>query len=56
MLKQAVSEVLEERRDLLYGIVSAVLEDRALAEAIREGQETERVERTAVFDLLGPGR
>ncbi len=52
MLKQAVAEAPEERRDLLHDIVSEVLEDYALADAIREGQRTEEVSRDEVFARL----
>jgi hypothetical protein len=52
LLKQAVSEALEERRDLLHDIVAEVLEDYALADAIREGRQTEAVDRAEVFAHL----
>lgn len=52
VLKEALSETLSERRDLFRDIFEEVLEDFALAEAIREGQETERVQRAEIFDLL----
>lgn len=52
LLKEAVGEALEERRDLLHEIVAEVLEDLALADAIREGRETEEVGREEVFARL----
>jgi hypothetical protein len=52
VLKEALAETLHERRELLHEILAEVLEDFALAEAIREGQQTERVERGEVFDGL----
>ena len=36
-LKEALVETLQEQRDLLYDVFTEVLEDFALAEAIREG-------------------
>jgi DNA gyrase/topoisomerase IV subunit B len=51
-LKEALAETLYEQRDLLHEIFAEVLEDFALAEAIREGRQTERVERGEVFDAL----
>lgn len=51
-LKEVLIETLREQRDLLYEVFAEVLEDHALAEAIREGQETEPVSREEVFALL----
>jgi hypothetical protein len=51
-LKEALTETLHEQRDLLHEVFTEVLEDFALSEAIREGQQTERVERDEVFDAL----
>lgn len=53
VLKEALAETLHEQRELLHEIFAEVLEDFALAEAaIREGQQTERVDRGEVFDVL----
>ncbi len=51
-LKEALDETLHEQRGLLREVFAEVLEDFALAEAIREGRQTERVERDEVFDVL----
>ena len=51
-LKEALTETLHEQRELLHEVFAEVLEDFALAEAIREGCQTERVERDEVFDVL----
>ena len=51
-LKEALAETLHEQRELLREIFAEVLEDFALAEAIREGRQTERVERNEVVDIL----
>jgi DNA gyrase/topoisomerase IV subunit B len=53
--KEALAETLHEQRELLHEIFAEVLEDFALAEAIREGRQTERVERGEVFDALEDG-
>jgi hypothetical protein len=45
LLKEAFTEMLQEQRDLLHEVFAEVLEDIALAEAIREGQQTEKVAR-----------
>jgi hypothetical protein len=52
MLKSAVAEVLEERREFVKEIVEEAMEDIALARAIDEGAQTEMVERDAVFRVL----
>ena len=52
VLKQAFAELLQERRDLLYDVFTEVLEDIALANAIKEGEETEIVSREQVFKIL----
>lgn len=43
LLKAAIVEVLEERRDLLRAAVEEALEDAALAHAVGEGEDSERV-------------
>lgn len=49
--KQALAELLQKRRDLLYDVFTEVLEDIALANAIKEGEETEIVSKEQVFKL-----
>lgn len=51
-LKEAFIETLHEQRELLREVFAEVLEDFALTEAIREGRQTELVERAEVFDVL----
>ena len=52
MLKEAVAEALDDRRDLLHDVLVEVLEDIGLSEAVRQGRETGRVDRDAVFAAL----
>jgi spore coat polysaccharide biosynthesis protein SpsF (cytidylyltransferase family) len=52
LFRQAVLELLQERRDLLYDLFSEVIEDLALVNAIREGESTETVSRSEVFQVL----
>lgn len=52
LLKEALAETLEERRDLLHDVFVEALEDVAMAEAIREGQRSELATRDEVFNLL----
>ena len=51
VFKQALAELLQERRDLLCDVFTEVLEDIALVNAIKEGEETEIVSREQVFEL-----
>ena len=50
--KEALAETLQEQRALFHEVFAEVLEDFALAEAIREGQLTESAPREEVFRLL----
>ncbi len=52
LIKVAVAEVLEERRDLLHDVVEEALEDVALIRAIQEGENTQAIRREEVFKLL----
>src|SRR5205823_5540990 len=51
-LKEALTETLLEQRDLFRDIFAEVLEDFALAEAIREGKNTKYPTRNEVFQAL----
>jgi len=51
-VKEALAETIQEQRDLFHEVFAEVLEDFALAEAIREGQKTQRASRDEVFRLL----
>lgn len=52
LLRQAVADALEDRRDLLRDVTAEVLEDAALSEAIRQGKATDLVDRASVFAEL----
>jgi hypothetical protein len=51
-LKEALAETLHEQRGLLRETFVEELEDFAFAEAIRADQQTGRIERDAIFELL----
>ena len=51
-LKEALIETLQEQRELLHEVFADVLEDFALAEAIREGRKTKAVSRDEVLGVL----
>lgn len=52
LLKSALVEVLEERRDLVKEILEEAIEEIALTRAIKEGLTTEATSREEVFALL----
>ena len=52
LIKAAVAEVLDERRDLLHEVVEEALEDVALVRAIEEGESTELIERKEIFNII----
>jgi hypothetical protein len=52
LLKEAITELLQERQELLHDLVAEIVEDIALARAIREGLGTGRVGRDEVFRAL----
>ena len=52
LLKEALAETLREQRDLLHEVFAEVIEDMALAEAIRQGRETEPVSRDSILRVL----
>lgn len=51
-MKEALAETLHEEREFLHEVFAEVLEDFALAEAIREGRETKVVQRDEVLQIL----
>ena len=52
LFKQAVLELFQEQRELLYDLFAEVIEDFALVRAIKEGESTESVSRAEVFQIL----
>jgi hypothetical protein len=52
LLKAAVVEVLEERRDLVRDAVAEAVEDIGLVGAIRAGSHSKTIRRAEVFKLL----
>ncbi len=53
LIKDAIVEVLQERRELVLDVFEEALEDVALARAIEEGERSPLVSRDEVFKLLG---
>jgi hypothetical protein len=52
LLKQAILELVQERRDVLQDILVEALEDLALARAIEEGESTEVVSKAEILQIL----
>lgn len=44
---------LRERKDFPYDVFAEVIEDLAIINAIKEGEDSETVSRLEVFDILG---
>lgn len=55
LLKSALTEVLEERGDLLRDAVRESFEDMALVRAIQEGEKSPLTTRRKVFQRLDRG-
>jgi len=53
LIKQALLELFEERRDLFYALFEEVFEDVGLANAMREGENSEAVSEQEVLKALG---
>lgn len=52
LLKTAILEVFQERRDLFHELVVDALEDIAMIKAIDEDKDSEFVSREAIFAIL----
>jgi len=53
LFKQAMLELLTERREDFYDLFSEALEDMLMANAIREGENSETVSKAEVLKALG---
>lgn len=52
IVKQAIVEAIEEKKDVVHDIFIDALEDLAMIYAIREGENSGRASRKEVFDIL----
>ena len=52
VLKTAIVEILQERKDLIREIIDEMIEDAAFSRAIDEGAASPKVSREQVVDLL----
>ncbi|GET40423.1 hypothetical protein [Microseira wollei] len=53
LLKTAIVELLQERKEVVYDLLAEIIEDIALEKAIEEGENTDTVSREAIFNILG---
>jgi len=51
-VKQALVELLRERKGFIYDLIVEIVEDYALAQAIKEGEHTPKVTRAKVVRAL----
>ena len=51
-VKQALVELLQERKDLIYELIGDIIEDYALTRAIKDGEQTPKVSREKVLRAL----
>ncbi len=52
LFKQAMIELMEERKDLFYDLFAEIIEDTILINAIREGTSSDSVTRAEIFEIL----
>jgi hypothetical protein len=52
LFKEALAEVIEERKEVFYELLMEVLEDIALVRAIQEGEDTGPVSKDEVLKIL----
>ncbi len=52
VFKSAIVEVLQERQELVREVLEEIIEDIAFSKAIAEGEQTSRVSRESIFEVL----
>jgi Fe2+ transport system protein B len=52
LLKTAIVELLQERKEIVTDFLAEIIEDIALEKAIEEGENSESVSREAIFKIL----
>jgi len=55
IIKESVSELFEQNRELFAGIIEEVIEDKLFMDAMKAGESSEMVSRDAVFAALKNG-
>lgn len=52
LMKAAILEIFQERRDLFQELIADAFEDIALVKAIDEGKDASPVDRSVIFAIL----
>ena len=52
VFKEAIIEMLEERKNLFHDIIVEAMEDIALTRAIREGESSGSISKKDIFNIL----
>jgi hypothetical protein len=52
VFKQAIIEVMEEKKDLIQDLIIEAMEDLGMIRAIQQGEDTETIDRDEVFHIL----
>jgi len=52
LFKQAITEVIEEKRSLVHDLLVEAMEDLAMMRAIQDGEESAPASREEVFSIL----
>jgi hypothetical protein len=52
LMKQAIIEVIEEKKEAVHDILVEVMEDVAMIRAIQEGEDSGNADRDEIFGIL----
>jgi len=52
LLKEALIEAIEEKRNLFYDLIVDAVEDIAIVRTIQEGENTETISKQEIFNIL----
>lgn len=52
LLKQAIIEAMEEKKDVVHDLLVEAMEDVAMIHAIQNGEETDPISRDEIFNIL----
>lgn len=52
IIKESISELFEQNRELFAGIIEEVIEDKLFMDAMKAGESSELVSREEVFAVL----
>ena len=52
LFKTALTEVIQEQKEVFADLLAEIIEDIALEKAIKEGEDTETVSREVIFQIL----